>query len=231
MRVWITRANPGANATAARLVALGHETLTAPLLEVRAVPATPDLTGIGALAFTSANGVQAFAALTDERTLPVFVVGAATAQAARHAGFARVESAEGDVEDLALLIDAGRRGFSGAILAPGAVELAGDLVGALAAGGLRAQALPVYETVDLGPAPEVRAALEASPPALDAVLVHSARAAQGLAKILADKPGTACLFAFCLSKAVAAPLSSLNFRLLRCAQFPNEAALLKLLAD
>ena len=79
----------------------------APLLAIRPIPQpAPDLTGVAALAFTSANGVAAFAALTPDRSRPVFTVGDATAQAARAAGFARVESAGGDLDRLAALITA-----------------------------------------------------------------------------------------------------------------------------
>ena len=83
MRIWITRAAPEAEATAQRVRALGHEPVVASLLEVQAGGETPDLAGVGALAFTSRNGVRAFAALSPERNLPVLTVGDATAQAAR----------------------------------------------------------------------------------------------------------------------------------------------------
>ncbi|WP_284222549.1 uroporphyrinogen-III synthase, partial [Brevundimonas denitrificans] len=82
-RVWVTRAEPGASRTADRLTARGFDPVIAPLLAIRPIPqAPPDLTGIAALAFTSANGVAAFGALTPDRTRPVFTVGDATAQAA-----------------------------------------------------------------------------------------------------------------------------------------------------
>ena len=51
-RVWITRAQPGADSTAARVRALGHEPLVAPLLAVRPLEAESlDLRGVAALAF------------------------------------------------------------------------------------------------------------------------------------------------------------------------------------
>ncbi|PXA92809.1 uroporphyrinogen-III synthase, partial [Caulobacter sp. D5] len=96
-RVWITRARPGAEATAARLSALGFTPLIDPLLEVRDLPWTANLAGVGALAFTSRNGVAAFARISGERGLPVFAVGDATAEVAAEAGFTRIESAQGDV--------------------------------------------------------------------------------------------------------------------------------------
>lgn len=69
-RVWITRAEPGASATAQRIAALGHTPLVAPLLRIEPVEAPQvDLRGVAALAFTSANGVRAVAAAEPTRTL------------------------------------------------------------------------------------------------------------------------------------------------------------------
>src|SRR4051812_13210942 len=94
-KIWITRAQPGADVTAERVRALGHDVLVTPLLSVRALPGVHiDLIGVAALAFTSANGVRAFADLTGERNLKVFAVGAATALAARAVGFKTVLSAD-----------------------------------------------------------------------------------------------------------------------------------------
>ena len=90
-KIWITRAQPGADATAERVRALGHDAVVAPLLAVQVLPDVEiDLRGVAALAFTSANGVRAFADANGERGLKVFAVGAATAQAARKAGFKSV---------------------------------------------------------------------------------------------------------------------------------------------
>ena len=50
-RIWVTRAQPGADATAERVRALGHDALVAPLLAVRALPDVQvDLSGVAALA-------------------------------------------------------------------------------------------------------------------------------------------------------------------------------------
>ena len=56
-RIWVTRALPGAEATAARLEAMGLAPLIDPLLEVRDLSPPVDLAGVAALAFTSVNGV------------------------------------------------------------------------------------------------------------------------------------------------------------------------------
>jgi uroporphyrinogen-III synthase len=151
------------------LIGLGFEPIVAPLLEIRPLAAVLDLDGVAALAFTSRNGVDAFAGLSSARALPVFTVGDATAEAARAQGFGHVRSADGALADLArlLIAEAPRDGL---VLVPGALEPAGDLP-ALLAGHVRARALPVYEAVETGVEP---------PRSFDAVLVHSARAARAL---------------------------------------------------
>jgi hypothetical protein len=128
-RVWITRAQPGASRTAARLRDMGFTPLIQPLLAVETLsPPVPDLDRFAALAFTSRNGVAAFAALTSRRDRPVFAVGDATAQAAREAGFVAVRSASGDLTALARRIAAELS--DAALLAPQAETPAGDLAGA-----------------------------------------------------------------------------------------------------
>src|SRR3569833_2072762 len=146
-RIWITRAQPGADATAERVRALGHEAIVAPLLAGRSLEDVQvDLAGVSARAFTSANGVRAFADICGERSLRVFAVGAATAQAARAAGFRLVLSADGDVDALAEGIALRRPELRGSVLHPGAAEPAGDLAGALVKHGVSARRLILYES-------------------------------------------------------------------------------------
>ncbi len=184
----------------------------APLLAIRPIPqAAPDLTGVATLAFTSANGVAAFAALTPDRTRPVFAVGDATAGAARAAGFARVQSASGDLDRLAALLIA-QEPSVGPLLVAGAREPAGDLP-ALLRGRVEAKALPVYEAVETG---------AAAPAAFDAVLIHSARAARALAALGPFAGRTAVA----LSAAAAAPLGDRSGLEIRLAPTPDETALL-----
>jgi uroporphyrinogen-III synthase len=220
--VWITRAEPGASATAARVEAAGWTPVIAPLLAVRVLPdVTLDLTDVAALAFTSAGAVRAFAAISPVRDRPVFAVGEATAAAARIAGFIEVSSADGDVGDLAGLIIGSRERLRGRILHPGATILAGDLVGDLIAAGIEAQAVALYETLAVDPADTVNPLLDA----LDVVLVHSPRAGETLAAFLADHPAPR-LRLLAISEAAAAPLVATAFRDRRIAAHPREADLL-----
>lgn len=224
-KIWITRAQPAADATAERVRALGHEPVVAPLLAVKPVPDVAiDLSGVAALAFTSANGVRAFADLSGERALRVFAVGAATAEAARAAGFRLVLSADGDVDALANGIAMRKGELRGAVLHPGALDLAGDLVGALEAHGVAARRLALYETVAVPPPPETAAALLAS----DAVLLHSPKAAQVLAALVKAQPAPS-LRVLGLSKAVVKPLARAKTGPRLFPSMPLEGALLNLI--
>jgi uroporphyrinogen-III synthase len=218
MRVWITRAEPGAARTAAKLKALGHEPIIEPVLAVRALPVRIDLDGVGALAFTSANGARAFAELCLDRGLPVFAVGQTTAEAARLAGFGSVLSADGDVSALGRLIFDSRDRFAGRILIAQAQEPAGNLEGDLLAMKLPARAQAVYHTVAIEPPPR--------PMGAEAVLVHSAKAARRLVEIGADSSRMA---AYCISEAAAEPLAGAGFWKVLVALAPNEQSLLALL--
>jgi len=225
LRLWVTRARPGAEATAERLAAMGHHPLVSPLLAVRRLTPRLDLTGVGAIAFTSRNGVAAFADLNPERALPVFAVGDATAGAAREAGFRHVRSASGDVTALAALITA--EPVEGAVLIAGPREPAGDLPGALKAAAVQARTAVLYAAV-AAPGGRGLAALKAGK--LDGVLIHSPRAARRLADLTGGlTPAAGPVPAFCISPAAAAPLEDSAAFAPSAADHPDEAALLSLL--
>ena len=224
-RIWITRAQPAADVTAERVRALGHEALVAPLLAVHLLEEVQiDLAGVAALAFTSANGVRAFAEKCSERSLRVFAVGAATAQAARAVGFRSVLSADGDVEALAEGIGIRRNELKGAVLHPGAAEPAGDLAGSLERHGVEARRVILYETGSVKLAPgEAELLVKA-----DAALIHSPSAAKALAGVLKVHPAPK-LRVLGLSKAVIKPLARTPLGGRAFPPFPLEAALLNLI--
>jgi uroporphyrinogen-III synthase len=220
--VWITRAHPGAAATAQRVAALGFTPVVDPLLAVEFLAPTVTLAGVTALAFTSVNGVQGFVQGCSRRDLPVFAVGAATAMAAKQAGFAQVRSADGDVAALERLIVAAK---PGSVLWAGAQSPAGDLVAGLRAQGLEAKGVAVYATVERVPSGATLALLAAPL----TVLIHSPRAARALAALLKARP-TAELRLLCLSAAVSEPfVGVVEPRFVALAPRPDESALLQLL--
>lgn len=219
MRVWVTRTRPGAERTAERLKALGHEAVVTPVLEVRPLPGGVDLDGIVALAFTSANAVSAFARRETRRDLPVFAVGGATAAAARSVGFEAVRAGAGDVRALAALIDT-ERPAGGEVLHVAGRPMAGDLAGDLRAQGVPARTAVLYETAPAAFDP---------PPAVDAVLVHSPHAARVLAERLPPSWGGVRMLA--ISAAAAEPLRRKGCTAVETTSSPTDAALLALLAE
>ena len=223
-RIWITRSEPGAAATAERVEALGFEPVIAPLIETRTLPAQVDLKDVEALAFTSAAGVRAFAELSPERRRLVFTVGEATAATARQADFTTVISADGDVDDLAWLIADAE--IDGVVLHPAAAKPAGDLAADLADSGVTVRTLAVYETV---PA-ELPAGFLDGLDEIDAVLIHSPSAATRLAEILADRRAPD-LAVYGISPAALAPLAGAAIGRRIAAALPNEDALISLLAE
>jgi len=92
-RLLLTRARPQAEAFAADIRAdAALLPLISPMQEIRDLPVEIDLSGVTALAFTSKNGVAAFARKNPAR-LPAYCVGDATAELARSLGFAAITAA------------------------------------------------------------------------------------------------------------------------------------------
>lgn len=220
-RIWVTRTQPEAEATAARVRALGWTPVVQPVLSARiCADAKIDLTGAEAIAFTSGHAVRAFAALSPMRALPVFAVGEATAALARAAGFADVRTAAGDVRALADILAASEP-KPALVLNPTARAPAADLAALFAPLRMKVRKIVVYETVSAGP--------DVPPDAIDAILVHSPRAAEIIGALIAADQA-ARLEVFAISAAAAARLSALPFVRVVVAVRPDEASLLALLA-
>ena len=221
-RVLVTRSEPGASETAQRLADHGYAPVVDPLFAIEAIPAA--LPPYDALAFTSANGVRAFARLDQTRDRPVFCVGGRTAQEALDLGFTQIMSADGDVKELADLIE--NRAKPGArLLHTGNEESRGDLSGILAARGVQASFAPTFRAAPIAaPGPRLAAHLRGEP-AFDAILIHSARAAAILSQFAADAPLHAPLDVASISAEAVRPLVHFARRVQTAAR-PNEAALL-----
>lgn len=229
LNVWITRAEPGAQATAERVRARGHNAVVAPLLVLRPVEgAGVDLRGVAALAFTSANGVRAFACADDRRDLPVYAVGDASAAQARALGFADVVSAAGDVHDLATLVTARLDPKAGPLLHPAASTVAGDLRGTLAAAGFEVLRVVLYDARPVTAlSPQATQALAEG--AVEAVALMSPRTAAAFARLITLaglESACAAMVAVCLSDAVAQALGPLTWRRVAVAARPDQASLL-----
>jgi len=235
-RVLVTRPMEDAAPLARALEAGGFTVLVEPLLRIRNLQgAGADLSGLQALAFTSANGVRALAHCAPDakdRGLAVFTVGPATACAARAAGFTEVTSAHGDVAGLARLIIGACPSGAGAVLHVAGSDRAGDLMGALQGAGIDARRAVLYQAVA---AQALSASLcrEIEAKGIGAVLIFSPRTAALFVNLmtaakLAPRAGEMCLVA--LSPAVAAAAAALPWGAVEVAGAPVQEALLAALA-
>ena len=204
LRVWITRTDASCAASAKAVMSAGYTPLSAPLLTL-----APSSTPSGAppddhaIAFTSANGVRAFVALTDRRHWPVFAVGAATAAFARARGFKDVECADSDVDGLADLIC---KRSPNAVTHLSGVHVAGDLVGILTGAGITAKREIIYAARAVTVLPQ-RAKDALSTPGPIAVMLYSPKGAHIFLKLL-PKASLAGLHCVSISAAVDAVLES-----------------------
>ena len=230
MRVLITRPEPDATRLAQLLRAAGHEPVLAPLMHVEVLgEPPPQEIGGAVLLFTSAIGARAAKAHGVRSTRGVLVVGEATAQAAREAGFDVGGVAGGDVSSLAALV-ADRLPKDQLLVHVAGSEVAGDLSGALGALGYRALRWGAYaaRAAEALPAPAA-AFLNGEP---GTVLLYSPRSARLLVQLIRDaglERAAARHRALCLSKAVADAASSISWASLEAAAKPSQEALLNLL--
>jgi uroporphyrinogen-III synthase len=145
LRALVTRPRAEAAGLAAALAERGVEAIVEPLLDInyRDMPA-PNLSGVQAILCTSANGVRALARFSPERERPLFAVGNSTTARARAEGFVRVESAGGNVADLARLARERLRPDEGRLLHVAGTDIAGDLAGVLRADGFEVERAVLY---------------------------------------------------------------------------------------
>ena len=151
--VLVTRPEPGAGETAARITALGLRPIIAPLLMIAQRHATlPPSAGVQAIVATSRNAIPALPA--SHRHLPLFAVGAATARQARTAGFQPVTSADADAEALAALLARACDPLAGPLLLATGRDQGKALATNLRARGFRVVRRVVYAAVPATMLPE-----------------------------------------------------------------------------
>ena len=229
MRVLVLRPQDGARRTAARLAALGHEAVCAPLIETAATGAPAPAGPFDALIATSAQTLRFAppAALAPLLRLPAYVVGERTCEAARAAGFTNIAQ---QAPDAARLIEA--------ILAEGKprsrfLYLAGrdrkpDLEDGLASAGCAVEPWVVYEARALPALPE-DAARRLRAGEIDAALHFSRRSAELFCARAAAASLTRearALLHVAISADAAQGLSSLAPARIRIAAAPDEAHML-----
>nr|WP_298686767.1 uroporphyrinogen-III synthase [uncultured Dongia sp.] len=235
MRILITRPKQDADSFAATLIAQGQDVTVEPLLTIQPTTAPAiDLDGVQAILFTSANGVRCFAAASPRRDLRIFAVGDASAEAATAAGFAKIESAAGDVGSLATLVTDRLHPRDGALLHAAGSSLAGDLKGQLEAAGFVVRRVVLYDAVpaaELSPSTLMNLRLGG----IDAIALFSPRSARNFATLwrkaqTAETAGLQKVTALCLSAAVAREVKDLDWRRNEIAARPDSESLLALVA-
>lgn len=209
----ITRPEPGNCATLARALELGLDAHVIPLFAARALPWTaPSPARFDALLLTSAQAVRlAGPQLARLASLPVYAVGAATADAASAAGLTVIQTGEADAQSL---LDGMTSGQTARIL-----WLCGRDRSALDPRGAALEPLACY-AVDAAEPSAAWVSLIATPAVL---LAHSARAAQRISDLVG--PLRAHLTLVAISPAVAAAAGD-GWAGLAAATQPTDAALL-----
>ena len=225
----VTRPEPDASETAARLSALDIEPIVEPLLTYEPLTTTlPDPSGFAAMVVTSGNALRALhmrGEIDRYKGLKLFAVGDRTAAAARKLGFAEVVSAQGDVRDLiGLLAEAG---LNGPIFYPAARVRSGDLGKALARHGIMVITTPVY-AMTAAPRFNETTRTHLDGGTLNAALFYSRRTAETFVSLTAALSAKARLGMLCLSETVAAPLIAAHFVRVALAEHPSEDAMMGL---
>lgn len=233
LRVLVTRPEPGAARTAATLARRGHVPLTLPLTATAAIdpgPA-PEAGAFDAVAVTSQAALRHLPAAWRKAIghLPLYAVGAATAEAARPDWQGEVVSANGDAAALVDLLST--RIPHARLLYPCGRTRMPFLEDRLAAAEMTVRAVEVYATRRLAVSPgEVESFIGSG--GIDAVLVHSAAGAAALVDFM-SQGAVAPLFEhsrlLCISARAARALGGGFDDRIAIAAHPDEAALLALL--
>lgn len=229
MRALVTRPRAEAAELAAALAGRGIDSVIAPLIEIKPLDLPPpSLAGVQAVLCTSANGVRALATAVAERAIPVFAVGDATAGRARAEGFQRVESAHGDVGELARLVRQRLDPAGGRLLHVAGTAVAGDLAGELRGAGFEVERAVMYEA-RAATALDAATAAALADGGIDLALFFSPRTSAVFAR-MAIAAGIAArlgrVTALSISPAADAGLVRLGFRERIVAAAPTRAGLL-----
>jgi uroporphyrinogen-III synthase len=232
VRALITRPLGDAEMLAEALRVRGVDSAIAPMLSIETLPGVElDIADAQAVLLTSSNGARALAEATDDRSVRIYAVGDSTARVARNMKFFRVESAGGDVDDLARLVSQRLDPADGPLLHAAGQVVARDLTSIMINAGFTLRRVVLYSAIPATEMPgTASAALSAG--TIDAVLFFSPRTAETFVS-LAKKAGleSHCgeVSALCLSQPVADAASKLSWRSVDVAERANQAQLLRLM--
>lgn len=235
LRIWISRPEPGATRSAARLRTLGHDPLIASIFEIAPTDAPLPDGQFSGIVVTSGQAVPALVRSGLNRNLggsrPIFAVGERTAESLRDAGLSDVVVGGGDAIGLARLV---RKSLpaGAALLHVAGLDRKDEPAATLEAAGFVVRVWAVYSARSLATLPRsVAFALSGSDPAgeLDAVLHYSrrgARTAIDLTRMAGLEGAFRALNHYCLSEDVALPLVEVGIAAHFVPAQPTEEALL-----
>lgn len=228
--VLITRPEPGASDTAARIAAMGFRPVLAPLLEIRSLPsALPPPGGLQAILVTSGNAIPALPATHCD--VPLFAVGEATASRACKAGFRHVTSADGDAHALAALVEATPAARGGPLLLLTGKGQGLALANELRSHGFSVVCRAVYAAVPVEDLPAPASAALAAGELAAALFFSAETARQAVRLVNATRLAEAVrsVEALAIGQPAAVALQALPWRRIRVASRPNQDAILALL--
>jgi len=226
MRLILTRPEEDALPLKAKLEALGHAAILAPLLKIvpRSQAFVPPL-AYQLVCITSANALRFLQVEDRLKTVPLLAVGPQSLASARENGFKFAEACGGDVQGLAAHAAAKFDPQKGPVLYLSGEKTSADLQALLMASGFAVEKVITYDAVVQAPG-DIGVALKGA----DGVLLYSPRTAHLWCKLMVsaglEKEAAAPIY-YCLSDNVAKALPGSWKR--RVAEMPDEAAMLALL--
>ena len=221
MRIVVTRPEEDAGPLRAKLEALGHEVILAPLLViVPRVDVRIETLPYQAAVATSANAIRSLTGHVEVKSLRILTVGPQSLSAARQAGFTHAEAHGGDVNGLARHMRQTMRTGDGPIVYLSGAETSGDLAGQLTTAGFDWRRVVLYDAVAATGLGQAATALTSA----DAVMLYSPRTARIWCGLVAEAAAPHYL---CLSGNVAVVLPATWKSHIAAA--PEESAMLALL--
>jgi uroporphyrinogen-III synthase len=228
--VLITRPQPGASETAARVASLGFLPIIAPVIRIEPTPAhLPAAAALAGVVVTSGNAVALLPAAYHGTRL--FAVGDATAERARAAGFTQVLSAAGDAATLAGFVTRHQNPRDGTLLLVTGNGQGKLLAAALRQAGFRVGRRVVYAALPIRALPPAAAAaLRAR--RVRAALFFSAETARQFVRLVQREGLTETLAgveAISIGRPAAVALEMLPWRDIHVAARPTQDEMLALL--
>jgi uroporphyrinogen-III synthase len=225
-RALLTRPRAQSERLARELGDQGWEVDVWPVIDIRESELPPPpWHDAQAILFTSANAVRATVRFP-RPDCPAFCVGAATARAARQAGYLRIENAAADVLGLIALTKDLATPHGGPLWYPHGRDTTGDLSGELTRAGYEVNTAIVYEAAETD-APPVAIAEAIKAGTYQAAAFFSPRSSALFVAQLSEemKAGLSATKAVAISAAAAGPLANAGFGDIILASEPNARAM------